>query len=178
MAYNPAKVYCPSLKANTVRIIDRYNRALAEARSSARLGIKSTNTWLRLAFYLLEVGVVWLFLFLVFRNPANAAWETAAFALCFAFFFVGFGCAAIHTGTDSPRDIFKDPEQAALSAALNGTTEPISLTPLASDGGDALIEKVARDASNRYGGYDEDRAIVALIAHLQIESILARDRTV
>lgn len=179
MSYHTSKSHYAPLKANTVRIIERYNRALAMANSSSsRFSAQPTSMWFRFVLYLFELGITWLFLFLLVRSPTKELWETLAWSLCFAFFFVGTGWAIVRKHNDSPCNIVSDPELAAISAASNGATEPISLVPLAGDDCETMLERVLRDVPTKYGRFDEEQAIIALIAHLQIESILARDRTV
>lgn len=175
----PSKPFHPLIKATTVRLIERYNRALAMANSSSsRFSVQPTSMWFRFVLYLFELGIAWLFIFLLVHSPTKELWETLAWSLCFAFFFTGTGWAVVRKHNDSPCNIVSDPELAATSAASNGTTEPISLAPLAGDDCETMLERVLRDVPIKYGGFDEEQATIALIAHLQIESILARDRTV
>ncbi len=167
-----------------VRLVDRYNRSLALAVSLQEPSSSVASGIARLG----QFCVYTMFFFWFFTKDGVAGgWHELGAAMVAAALLVVVGHSLVRSHTDSALNIFKDPELAAMAAALNGATEPIRLAPLAASDGDALIQRIAQShrapckyawpmdfTTHATGG----NPVVTVIAHLQTESILARAQTV
>jgi hypothetical protein len=172
------------VRACVVRLIDRYNRSLAQTVSVQEPSSSVANGIARLG----QFCVYTMFFLWLFTKASDAVdWHQLGAAMVAAALLVVVGHRLVRSHTDSALNIFKDPELAAMAAALNGATESIRLAPLAASDGDALIQRIAQSlrAPCKYAWSFDFTAdaigvnpVIAVIAHLQTESILARAQTV